>query len=60
MAGSFLRKTVMILSIIFKWTLQASFMALKLVFLMAKMFLMLVVLAVSSVSAVSGVTAGRE
>ena len=60
MAGIFLRKTVMAPFIIFKWMLRASFVVLKIVFWMAKLFLLLFVLAVSGVSAVSGVTAGRE
>ena len=60
MAGIFLRKTVMILSVLLKWILRAVFVTSKMVFWIVKMFLLLFVLAVSGVSAVTGVTAGRE
>ena len=56
----FLRKAVMILFTILKWISRAALEALKLVFRMAKLFLLLFVLAVSCVSEITGVTAGRR
>lgn len=60
MAGIFLRKTVIMLSVLLKWILRAVFVTSKLVFWILKLFLLLFVLAVSGVSAVAGVTAGRQ
>lgn len=56
----FLRKTVMILFAILKWISRAALEALKLVFRMAKLFLLLFVLAAGCVSEITGVTAGRR
>ena len=56
----FLRKAVMILFTILKWISRTASEALKLVFRMAKLFLLLFVLAVSCVSEITGVTAGRR
>ena len=56
----FLRKAVMILFTILKWISRTALETFKLVFRMAKLFLLLFVLAVSCVSEITGVTAGRR
>lgn len=50
----------MILFAILKWISRAALEALKLVFRMAKLFLLLFVLAAGCVSEITGVTAGRR
>lgn len=60
MAVVFINKTAEALFTILKWMLQAASALLKLVFWMAKLFLVLAVLAVSGASSIAGVTSGRR
>ena len=60
MAVIFINKMAEALFTILKWMLRAASALLKLVFWMAKLFLLLAVLAVSSVSSIAGVTSGRR
>ncbi len=60
MAVVFINKTAETLFTILKWMLRAASALLKLVFWMAKMFLVLAVIAVSGVSSITGVASGRR
>ena len=60
MAVIFINKMAEALFTILKWMLRVATALLKLMFWMAKLFLLLAVLAVSSVSSIAGVTSGRR
>lgn len=60
MAVILIKKMLKVLFTILKWMLRAASAMLKLVFWMAKLFLLLAVLAVSGVSSIAGVTSGRR
>ncbi len=60
MAVVFINKTAETLFTILKWMLRAASALLKLVFWMAKMFLVLAVIVVSGVSSITGVASGRR
>ncbi|GFH90850.1 hypothetical protein IMSAGC002_02102 [Lachnospiraceae bacterium] len=60
MAGIVLRKTGVVLLTILKWILQAALVTLKLVFGMAKLFLLLFALIIRIMLTMAGVSAGRR
>mgnify|MGYP001054278285 CR=1 FL=1 len=60
MAGIVLRKTGVVLLTVLKWILQAVLVALKLVFGIAKLFLLLLALVMRIVLTMAGVSSGRR
>lgn len=60
MAGTVLRKTMVVIFTILKWILQAALVALKLVLGMAKLFLLLLALIMRIVLTMLGIAAVRR